>query len=177
MDSLQESSQLALPLLERRGMLIHISMCVKDYDGKGFDHDKKVVFSDLLHSFSMFLQDKTPKGSERSHEYHSLLGPNENSEHGHSLDVQREIPFHDGCFPKAPNLCNTFNHVKVTYATRVWWECHLPHQDLMKTRGGLCWHHMWDFDPPPQVQISVCIYVVLIQYIDDIVVLFMGLYG
>ena len=36
---------------------------------------------------------------------------------------------------------------------------------------------MWDFDPPPQVKISVCIYVVLLPYLDDIVVLFMGLYG
>ena len=36
---------------------------------------------------------------------------------------------------------------------------------------------MWDFDPPPQAHISVCIYVVLHPYLDDIVVLFMGLYG
>ena len=35
---------------------------------------------------------------------------------------------------------------------------------------------MWDFDPPPQVQISVCVYVVLLPYVDDIVVLFMGSY-
>ena len=36
---------------------------------------------------------------------------------------------------------------------------------------------MGNSDPPPQVQISVCIYVVLLPYLDDIVVLFMGLYG
>ena len=36
---------------------------------------------------------------------------------------------------------------------------------------------MWDCDPPPQVQISVCIYVIFLPYIDDILVLFMGLYG
>ena len=53
MESLQESSQLALPFLERRGMLMHNSMCVKHYDGKGFCLDKKFVFSDLLHSFAM----------------------------------------------------------------------------------------------------------------------------
>ena len=55
MGSFQESSQPALPLLERRGMLMHNSMCVKDYDGKEFDHDKQVVFPDLLHSFAMLL--------------------------------------------------------------------------------------------------------------------------
>ena len=54
MDSFQESSQLDLPLNERE-MLMHISMCLKDYDGKGFDHAKQVVFSDLTHSLTMFL--------------------------------------------------------------------------------------------------------------------------
>ena len=101
-------------------MLMHNSMCLKDYDGRGFDHDKKVVFSDLLHSFAIFLQDNTPKGGERSCGSHSLLRANGNYELGHSLDVQREISFHDGCFPNAPNLCNTFSHVKVTHAAKVW---------------------------------------------------------
>ena len=36
---------------------------------------------------------------------------------------------------------------------------------------------MSDFHPPPQAQIFVCMYVVLLPYLDDIVVLFMGLYG
>ena len=36
---------------------------------------------------------------------------------------------------------------------------------------------MWDCDPPPHLQISVCLYVILLPYIDDILVLFMGMYG
>ena len=36
---------------------------------------------------------------------------------------------------------------------------------------------MWDCDPPPQAQISVRIYVFLLPYLDDIVVLFMGFYA
>jgi len=36
---------------------------------------------------------------------------------------------------------------------------------------------MWDCDPPPQVQISVFLYVILLPYIDDILALFMGFYG
>ena len=118
MESLQESSQPPLPLLERKGMLMHNSMCVKDYDGKGFDHDKQVVFSDLLYSFAMFLEVMNPKGSKISCGSHGFLGAKENSEFGHSLDVQREIPFHDGCFPKAPKLCNTFSYVNLTHATK-----------------------------------------------------------
>ena len=36
---------------------------------------------------------------------------------------------------------------------------------------------MWDYDPPPHAQIYVCIHVIMLPYLDDIVVLFMGLYG
>ena len=65
----------------------------------------------------------------------------------------------------------------MTYAENVWWEGHLPHLDLMQVGDALRWLHMWDFDPSPQAQVSVCIYVILLPYLDDIVVLFMGLYG
>ena len=47
----------------------------------------------------------------------------------------------------------------------------------MKASVALCWHHMWNFDPPPHVHISACIYVVLLPYIDDILVFFMGLFS
>ena len=36
---------------------------------------------------------------------------------------------------------------------------------------------MWDYDPPPFMQISVCMYLVLIPYIDDVLILFMGFFG
>ena len=36
---------------------------------------------------------------------------------------------------------------------------------------------MWDYDPPPHAQFFVCMYIVFLPYIDDILVLFMGLYG
>ena len=36
---------------------------------------------------------------------------------------------------------------------------------------------MWDYDPPPCEHISVCLYIVLIPYIDDVLVIFMGMYG
>ena len=35
---------------------------------------------------------------------------------------------------------------------------------------------MWELDPPPHAQISVCLYV-LLSYIDDVIVLFMGMFG
>ena len=36
---------------------------------------------------------------------------------------------------------------------------------------------MWEYDPPPHAQIYVCLHVVFLPYIDDILVLFMGMYG
>ena len=36
---------------------------------------------------------------------------------------------------------------------------------------------MWDYDPPPHAKISICLFVILFPYIDDILVLFMGMYG
>ena len=36
---------------------------------------------------------------------------------------------------------------------------------------------MWDYDPPPLVQIFVCVILILLPYMDDVLVLFLGLYG
>ena len=36
---------------------------------------------------------------------------------------------------------------------------------------------MWDYDSPPYAQIYVCMYLILIPYIDDVLVLFMEMYG
>ena len=129
---------------------MHNSMCMRNFDGERSDHVEKTLFFNLSHYFTMFLQDMTPERSERSCGSHDCQWANRNFELGHSLVVQREIPFHDGCFPKAPNISNIFMHVKVTHVANVWWDYHLPHLDPMKAGDALRWHHMWDFDPPPQ---------------------------
>ena len=36
---------------------------------------------------------------------------------------------------------------------------------------------MWDYDPPPFLQIYVFMYLVLIPYVDDVLILFMGMFG
>ena len=47
----------------------------------------------------------------------------------------------------------------------------------MQAGDSLRWFHMWDYDPPPYVHLDVCLYIVLLPYIDDMLVLFMGIYG
>ena len=153
------------------------SMCVGDLHGKESDLMEHVYFSDLTHSLTICMQAMAPTRSDITFRSHGIDEANKDSKSGHSLEVQREILYHDGCFPKEPNLGITFSHVKVTHVAKMWWEYHLPHSDLLKTRSALHWYLMWDCDPPPQVQISVCIYVIFLPYIDDILVLFMGLYG
>ena len=59
------------------------------------------------------------------------------SEHGHSLGDQREILYHCGCTPKAPNIYHTFNHGEMNWAASKWLENHLPHHDLMHSRDLL----------------------------------------
>ena len=39
------------------------------------------------------------------------------------------------------------------------------------------WFHMWDYDPPPFLHSSVYMYLVLIPYIDDVLILIMGMNG
>ena len=36
---------------------------------------------------------------------------------------------------------------------------------------------MWDYDPPPHAPNFVYVFVVLLPYMDDVLVLFLGLYG
>ena len=97
----------------------------------------------------------TPKRSNVSCKYHGNYWANKTSKLGHSLDVQREIYFHDGCFLKAPNISHTFSHSEMTCAVSKWWGNHLPHLDRMQQGDALRWYHMWDYDPPPHAQISI----------------------
>ena len=57
------------------------------------------------------------------------------------------------------------------------WGNHLPHHYLMQSEDILRWFHMWDYDPPPFLHIFVYMYLVLIPYIDDVLIIFMGMIG
>ena len=65
----------------------------------------------------------------------------------------------------------------MTWVESKWWGNHLPHHYLMQLGDILRWFHMWDYDPPTFVQIYVCMYLVLIPYIDDVLIIFMGMIG
>ena len=123
------------------------------------------------------MQAMNPRRSDVSCKSHGKQWATKISKFGHSLVMQRKIFFHDGCFPKAPKISHAFSHSEMTCAASKWWGNHLPHLDLMQPRDALHWYHMWDYDPPPHAQISICLYVVFLPYLDDIVALFMGFYG
>ena len=97
------------------------SMCVGELNGKESDLMEHVYFSDLTHYLTICMQAMAPKRSDITFISHGIDEANNNSKSGHSLEVKREILFHDACFPKARNLCITFSHVKVTHAAKVWW--------------------------------------------------------
>ena len=113
------------------------SMSMGGLYGKKFDLVEQVYFSNLAHSLTICMQAMAPTRSNITCKSHGKYGANRNFKAGHSLEVQREIIYHDGCFPKAPNEGFTFSHVKVTLAENMWREYHLSHLDLLKTRCAL----------------------------------------
>ena len=48
---------------------------------------------------------------------------------------------------------------------------------MMESGDILHWFHIWDYDPHPFLHIFVYMYLVLIPYIDDVLILFMGMIG
>ena len=130
-DSMKELFQLSLPSFERGERSMHNFRGMKGVDGEESDHVNQVLFSNCTYYFTMFMQAMAPRRSDVSCKSHGKCWATKISELGYSLDVQREIFFHDGCFPKAPNISHTFSHSEVTWAASKWWENHLPHHDQM----------------------------------------------
>ena len=136
-DSMQESFQSFLHSLEKGEKIVHNSMFRRNIDGEKSEHVMQDLFSDLMYSFTMLLQAMTPKRSVVPYESHGKIWATANSERGHSPAMQKEIPFHDGCFPKAPNISPTFSHGEISCATSKWWGNHLPYLDLMQVGDAL----------------------------------------
>ena len=47
----------------------------------------------------------------------------------------------------------------------------------MQDEDALRYYLVGELDPPPYTQISVILYALLFPYMDDVIVLFMGMYG
>ena len=107
---------------------------------------KQVYFSDYMHSSTLFMQAMIPRRRVLSCQSHGKFWATTLVVLGHSLGGQREILFHDGCFPKAPNISHTFSYSEMAWATSKWWEDHLPHLGLMQAGDALL---ICDYDPPP----------------------------
>ena len=128
---MQDSFQSFLPSLEKGEKFVHNSMYRRNIDGEKSEHVMKALFSGLMYSFTMMLQAMDPKRSVVPYESHGKPWATAISEFGHHLIVQREILFHDGCFPKAPNISHIFSHGEMTCAASKFWGNHLPYLYLM----------------------------------------------
>ena len=106
---------------------MHNYMYRRNIDGEESDHVMQASFSDLTHYFTMILQAMTPKRSVVSCKSHGKHWATAICELGHSPAMKREIIFHDGCFPKAPNISHIFIHDEITCVESKWWEDHLPY--------------------------------------------------
>ena len=87
------------------------------------------------------------------------------------------MTYHSGCTPKTPNITHLMKTCEKNMAVSKWWGNHLAYHYLMQLGNLLRWFHMWDYDPPPFLHISISMYLVLIPYIEDVLILFMGMNG
>ena len=154
-DSMKDSIQPSLPSFERGDRSMHHSICMRRIGCEEHTHVNHVLFSDCMYSFTVYMQAMTPRRSIVPYKLHGQLWATKISESGHSVGGQREILFHDGGIPKAPNISHTFDHSEMTLAISKWWGNHLPHLDLMQSGDALRSFHMWDYDTPPYAQISI----------------------
>ena len=112
-----------------------------------------ILYSNFMHSYTMFLEAVNPRRSVIYFQSHGKYVATTIVLLGHSLGGKREILFHDGCFPKVPNISHTFSYSEMAWAASKWWENHLPHLGLMQqemhyvgsTCGTMTHLHMCNF--------------------------------
>ena len=141
-DSMKGLFQPSLPSFERGEISMHHSICMRSIVGEESDHVKHVLFSNCVYYFTMFMEQMAPRRINTYFKSHGQQWATQISEFGHPLAEQSEIFYHDGCFPKAPNISYTFSHSEITWAASKWWGNHLPYLDLMKAGDALRWYHM-----------------------------------
>ena len=126
-ESMKELFQPPLSSFGMRGdTSMHHSICMRRNCGEEYACVSNDSFYYDLYYFTMYVQAIAPKRSIIPHKLHGKLWVTKISEHGHSLGDQREILYHCGCIPKAPNISHTFSHSEMTWEASKWWENHLP---------------------------------------------------
>ena len=132
--SMKELSQPPLSSFRMRGDLsMDHSICMNRIVGKENVYVHNVSFDDYFHSFTMCIHAIDPRRSIIPYKLHGQIWAINISEHGHSLQGQREILYHCGCIHKAPNISHTFSHGEMTWTKSKWWGNHLPYHYLMQS--------------------------------------------
>ena len=115
-------NQPSLPPLERESSSMHHSINRRRIVGGEHALNTCTLYSDFMHSYTIYLQAMNPRRSVISFQSHGKYGATKIATLGHSLGGQREILFHDGFFPKAPNISHTFNYSEMAWAASKWWK-------------------------------------------------------
>ena len=104
-NSLMELSQ---PPLSSWGTRGDLSMSHSIYVSRVYGKDLVFMHNDLydeyLHPFTIHVQAIVRRGSILPYKLHGQLWAIKYVEHGHSLGGYREMIYHSGCAPKAPNI-------------------------------------------------------------------------
>ena len=120
---------------------------------KVYGKDHVYMHNDLLneyfHSFTIHVQDIVPRGSILPYKIHGQIWAINCVDHDHSLGGYRELIYHLGCAPKAPDITHLLKTCEKNMAASKWWGNHLPYHYLRQSGDILRWFHTWDYDPPP----------------------------
>ena len=149
-------------------------MCSSDLVSTLYGKDLVFTHNDLydeyLHSFTIHVQAIAPSRSIIPYKLNGQLGSTNIVEHVHSLGGYREMIYHSGCEPKAPNITHLLKSCEKTMRRIKCWGNHLPYHNLRQSRDILCWFHMWDYDPPPLLHLMFYVSLVLILYVYDLII-------
>ena len=114
-NSMRELIHPSLFSFERGDRSMHHSICLRRIVGEEHTHVNNVLIYDCMYYFTIYMQAMTLRRNISPYKLHGQLWATQIYEYGHSLRGQREILFHDGCIPKAPNISHTFSHGEMTW--------------------------------------------------------------
>ena len=88
------------------------------------------LLNEYLRSFNIHVHAIAPSGGTLPYKLHGQIGAIKSVEHGHSLGGFRDITYHLGCNPLAPNITHFLQECEKTMAANKWWGNHLLYHVL-----------------------------------------------
>ena len=117
------------------------------------------------------------KGGTLFFRLHDLLGAISSDEDGHSLGYFGEMMSYSGCAQLAPHIIHILQACERIGEARKWLGNHLSYHILRNLGVKLHWFHLWDYDSPPVFHMAASVSLILIPYVDNVLIIVVGMIG